>query len=83
MCKLVARTYSVIQVNFYIFSVNDYLLKLNNLFPSVNMLYSFEREWKFKAGFTRSFSQGSLFSTLYYQDIKNPIQRVNSVYAES
>ena len=107
-------------------SSSDYLLKLNNLFPSVNMLYSFEKEWKFKAGlsrrvqrtnnfelnpiperehsetlergdanllpefiylaeagFTKNFSQGSIFSTVYYQDIKNPIQRVNSVYADT
>jgi len=107
-------------------SSNDYLLELNNLFPSVNMLYSLEKEWKFKAGlsrrvqrtnnfelnpiperehsetlergdanllpefiylaeagFTKSFNQGSLFSTLYFQDIKNPIQRVNSVYADT
>lgn len=104
----------------------DYLLELNNLFPSVNMLYSFEKDWKFKAGLSRrvqrtnnfelnpiperehsetlesgdanllpefiylaeaglikNFSQGSLFSTLYYQDIKNPIQRVNSVFADT
>ncbi len=107
-------------------SSNDYFLKLNNLFPSVNMLYSFEKDWKFKAGLSRrvqrtnnfelnpiperehsetlesgdanllpefiylaevglakNFSQGSLISTLYYQDIKNPVQRVNSVYADT
>lgn len=36
-----------------------------------------------EAGLTKTFSKGSIFSTLYYQDIKNPIQRVNSVYADS
>jgi ferric enterobactin receptor len=107
-------------------SRNDYFLKLNNLFPSVNMLYSFEKDWKFKAGlsrrvqrtnnfelnpiperehsetlesgdanllpefiylaeagFTKNFNQGSFISTVYYQDIKNPVQRVNSVYADT
>jgi len=36
-----------------------------------------------EAGFSKNFSQGSLFSTIYYQDIQNPIQRVNSVYADT
>ena len=105
---------------------NDYLLKLNNLFPSASVLYSFENNWKAKAGLsrrvqrtnnfelnpiperehsetlergdanllpefiylaeaglTKNFSSGSIFSTIYYQDIKNPIQRVNSVYADT
>ena len=105
---------------------NEYLLKLNNLFPSASILYSFENNWKAKAGLSRrvqrtnnfelnpiperehsetlergdanllpefiylaeaglikNFSSGSFFSTIYYQDIKNPIQRVNSVYADT
>lgn len=34
-------------------------------------------------GITHNFSKGSFFSTLYYQQIKNPVQRVNSVYADT
>ena len=34
-------------------------------------------------GLIRTFSMGSFFSTLYYQNVKNPIQRVNSVYADT
>lgn len=34
-------------------------------------------------GLVRTFKQGSFFTTLYYQHIKNPIQRVNSVYADT
>ena len=34
-------------------------------------------------GINHSFTKGSFFSTLYYQYIKNPIQRVNSVYADT
>ncbi|HEX8020028.1 TonB-dependent receptor domain-containing protein [Mucilaginibacter sp.] len=34
-------------------------------------------------GLTRTFSKGSFFTTLYYQHIKNPIQRLNSVYADT
>jgi len=34
-------------------------------------------------GLTRTFKMGSFFTTLYYQNIKNPIQRVNSVYADT
>ncbi|TCD11018.1 TonB-dependent receptor [Pedobacter frigidisoli] len=34
-------------------------------------------------GLTRTFKKGSFFLTLYYQNIKNPIQRVNSVYADT
>jgi len=34
-------------------------------------------------GVTRTFKKGSFFTTLYYQNIKNPIQRVNSVYADT
>jgi ferric enterobactin receptor len=34
-------------------------------------------------GINHSFSKGSFFGTLYYQHIKNPIQRLNSVYADT
>ncbi len=34
-------------------------------------------------GLIRTFKNGSFFTTLYYQHIKNPIQRVNSVYADT
>ena len=34
-------------------------------------------------GLIRNFAKGSFFTTLYYQNIKNPIQRVNSVYADT
>ncbi|WP_413666914.1 TonB-dependent receptor domain-containing protein [Mucilaginibacter sp. Mucisp86] len=34
-------------------------------------------------GITHSFSAGSFFVTGYYQHIKNPIQRLNSVYADT
>lgn len=34
-------------------------------------------------GIVKSFDKGSFFSTVYYQRIKNPIQRVNSVYADT
>lgn len=34
-------------------------------------------------GLVRTFKKGSFFTTLYYQRIKNPIQRVNSVYADT
>ena len=36
-----------------------------------------------ESGLIKSFSNGSFFGTLYYQDIKNPIQRVNSVNADT
>lgn len=36
-----------------------------------------------ETGITKSFNKGTFFSTLYYQDIKNPIQRVNSVFADT
>jgi outer membrane receptor protein involved in Fe transport len=36
-----------------------------------------------EAGLTKTFEKGSLISTIYYQDIKNPIQRVNSVFADT
>ncbi len=34
-------------------------------------------------GVNHSFKKGTLFATLYFQNIKNPIQRVNSVYADT
>jgi outer membrane receptor protein involved in Fe transport len=36
-----------------------------------------------EAGVIKNFDKGSFFSTVYYQDIKNPIQRVNSVFADT
>jgi ferric enterobactin receptor len=101
-------------------------LNLSNLFPSANLLYTFSKAWKAKAGYSKriqrtnnfelnpiperehsetleqgdpdllpsfidlvelgsihNFKKGSFFATLYYQHIKNPIQRVNSVYADT
>ncbi len=34
-------------------------------------------------GIIGDFKKGSIFGTAYYQDIQNPIQRVNSVYADT
>jgi len=34
-------------------------------------------------GMNRNFTNGSFFTTLYYQHIKNPVQRLNSVYADT
>jgi len=34
-------------------------------------------------GLTKTLKKGSFFTTLYYQNTKNPIQRVNSVYADT
>ena len=34
-------------------------------------------------GLIKNFDKGSIFATAYYQGIKNPIQRVNSVYNDS
>lgn len=34
-------------------------------------------------GINHTFKKGTLFTTLYYQSIKNPIQRVNSVYNDT
>lgn len=101
-------------------------LNLSNLFPSANLLYSVNDNWRMKAGYSKrinrttnlelnpiperehsetleegdpdllpefidlvelgtihNFKQGSFFATLYYQHIKNPIQRLNSVYADT
>ena len=105
---------------------NPHVLNLSNLFPSANLLYTFNTSWNAKFGYSKrvqrnnnfelnpiperehsetleqgdpdllpqfvdliefgmnhTFKKGSLFSTLYYQNIKNPIQRVNSVYADT
>src|SRR5690606_20774234 len=105
---------------------NTYQLSLDNLFPSANILYSLDNNWKLKSGVSRrvqrtnnfelnpiperehsetlergdanllpefiylaeigiikNYNKGSFFTTVYYQDIKNPIQRVNSVYADT
>lgn len=106
--------------------VNAHKLNLSNLFPSANLLYTFNNKWNAKAGYSKrvqrnnnyelnsiperehsetleqgdpdllpqfidlvelginhSFTKGSFFATLYFQNIKNPIQRVNSVYADT
>ncbi|WP_184549366.1 outer membrane beta-barrel family protein [Mucilaginibacter sp. FT3.2] len=34
-------------------------------------------------GLTHNFTKGSFFATAYYQHIQNPIQRLNSVYADT
>ncbi|TAF69245.1 MAG: TonB-dependent receptor, partial [Flavobacterium sp.] len=105
-------------------SQSDYHQKWSNLFPSANVLYTFNENWNAKLGYSKrvqrnnnfelnpiperehsetleqgdpdllpqftdllelgfnySFKKGSLFTTLYYQNIDNPIQRVNSVYS--
>ena len=105
---------------------NPHLLNLSNLFPSANLLYTFNTSWNAKLGYSKrvqrnnnfelnpiperehsetleqgdpdlkpqfvdlvefgvnhNFKKGTLFTTLYYQNIKNPIQRVNSVYADT
>ena len=105
---------------------NSHILNLSNLFPSANLLYTFNSSWNVKLGYSKrvqrnnnfelnpiperehsetleqgdpnlkpqfvdlvefgmnhSFKKGTLFSTLYYQNTKNPIQRVNSVYADT
>ena len=36
-----------------------------------------------ESGINYTFKNGSFFTTLYYQNIKNPIQRVNSVYTDT
>lgn len=105
---------------------SPYFLYLSNLFPSANLVYTFNPQWNMKAGYSKrvqrnnnyelnpiperehsetleqgdpdllpqfvdlaelglnhSFKKGTFFTTLYYQKIKNPIQRVNSVYADT
>jgi outer membrane receptor protein involved in Fe transport len=106
--------------------VNPHLLNFSNLFPSANLLYTFNDSWNTKVGYSKrvqrnnnselnpiperehsetleqgdpdllpqfvdlvelgmnhTFKKGTLFTTLYYQNIKNPIQRVNSVYNDT
>ncbi|WP_348824987.1 TonB-dependent receptor domain-containing protein [Flavobacterium aestuarii] len=106
--------------------VNPHRLNFSNLFPSANLLYTFNDSWNTKAGYSKrvqrnnnselnpiperehsetleqgdpdllpqfvdlaelglnhTFKKGTLFTTLYYQKIKNPIQRVNSVYNDT
>lgn len=106
--------------------VNPHLMNFSNLFPSANVLYTFNDQWNAKIGYSKrvqrnnnselnpiperehsetleqgdpdllpqfvdlaeigmnhSFKKGTLFATLYYQNIKNPIQRVNSVYNDT
>ena len=106
--------------------INPHYLNLSNLFPSANLLYTINKEWNIKTGYSKrvqrnnnfelnpiperehsetleqgdpdllpqfidlvelginhNFKKGSFFATLYYQNIKNPIQRVNSVYADT
>jgi ferric enterobactin receptor len=108
------------------YDVQPHKLSLSNLFPSANLVYTFNPTWNIKAGYSkrvqrnnnfelnpiperehsetleqgdpdllpqfvdlaeiginRKLKTGSFFATLYYQHIKNPIQRVNSVYADS
>jgi len=106
--------------------INPHILKLNNLFPSLNLLYTYNNNWNAKAGYSKriqrnnnfelnpiperehsetleqgdpdllpqiidlfeigmnhNFTKGTFFATLYFQNIQNPIQRVNSVYADT
>ena len=101
-------------------------LNLSNLFPSVNLLYTTDKGYKLKGGFSRrvqrstnnelnpyaerehsetleqgdprilpefvnltelglikDFTQGSVFFTVYNQQIKDVVNRVNSVYADT
>jgi ferric enterobactin receptor len=101
-------------------------LNLSNLFPSLNLLYTFEKGYKLKGGFSRrvqrstnnelnpyaerehsetleqgdprirpefvfltelglikDFNKGTVFFTLYNQQIKDVVNRVNSVYADT
>jgi outer membrane receptor protein involved in Fe transport len=107
-------------------NVNPYLITFSNLFPSANILYTFNESWNTKVGYSKrvqrnnnselnpiperehsetleqgdpnllpqfvdlvelglnhTYKKGTLFATLYYQNIKNPIQRVNSVYNDT
>jgi len=36
-----------------------------------------------ESGMNHTFKKGSFFATIYYQKIKNPIQRVNNIYADT
>jgi outer membrane receptor protein involved in Fe transport len=37
----------------------------------------------FETGFEQTFAKGSFYATAYYQDVKNPIQRVNKVFNDT
>lgn len=37
----------------------------------------------FEMGFEQTFPKGSFYATAYYQDVKNPIQRVNKVFNDT
>jgi ferric enterobactin receptor len=106
--------------------VNPHRNNFSTLFPSANLLYTFNDTWNTKIGYSKrvqrnnnselnpiperehsetleqgdpdllpqfvdlaelgmnhTFKKGTLFATLYYQNIKNPIQRVNSVYNDT
>jgi outer membrane receptor protein involved in Fe transport len=106
--------------------VSPHLMNFSNLFPSANVLYTFNDAWNAKVGYSKrvqrnnnselnpiperehsetleqgdpdllpqfidlaeigmnhTFKKGTLFATLYYQNIKNPVQRVNSVYNDT
>ncbi len=101
-------------------------LNLSNFFPSLNLLYTFDKGYKLKGGFSRrvqrstnnelnpyaerehsetleqgdptilpefinltelglikDFTKGSVFATLYNQQISNVVNRVNNVYADT
>lgn len=105
---------------------NPHILNFSNLFPSANLVYTFNDSWNSKIGYSKrvqrnnnselnpiperehsetleqgdpdllpqfvdlaeiginhTFKKGTFFSTLYFQNIKNPIQRVNSVYNDT
>ena len=36
-----------------------------------------------EVGLIKNLNKGSFFTTIYFQDIKNPIQRVNNIYADT
>jgi len=37
----------------------------------------------FETGFEKTFAKGSFYATAYYQDVKNPIQRVNKIFNDT
>lgn len=106
--------------------VNTHHVNFSNLFPSANLLYTVNKSWNAKMGYSKrvqrnnnselnpiperehsetleqgdpdllpqfvdlvelgvnhTFKKGTFFSTLYFQNIKNPIQRVNSIYTDT
>lgn len=117
--------YAIREVNLS-YETQPHNLNLSNLFPSANILYTFNNFWNMKGGYSKrvqrnnnfelnpiperehsetleqgdpnllpqfvdlaelginhSFKKGNYFATLYFQNIKNPIQRVNSVYTDT